>query len=397
MQADGNLVLYDARQLPLWNSNTFGNNFLVLQNNGQLAIYQMNETASRPIERPIWVNREAQTGTSGDANMYEWSKSDICFQSLDSEKWMKLINDSMSIRSVSMPGTHDSAAFNPDSWTATAVFAKAFVQTQIASIFEQLASGIRFLDIRCRHYNNTFPIHHGNVFLGFYFDTVLFEVTNFLRQNPTETVLMRISSEHDPADNTREFTDTLRSYISARDYSDFVWKGAGDDPTLGMVRGKIVFLNDGIDFTKSYGLIYKTFYIQDDYEPNSVASKIKSIKTVFDSYIFDSKFNVISYLTANNPSRLLSVRYFSDESNKFFANWIESNKPEYVGIIPADYPDKRLISDVILTNPTKYCECGDCYGACRNCCCNTCDDVRKMYGLKSWKFDQTSVKQCLNQ
>jgi 1-phosphatidylinositol phosphodiesterase len=41
---------------------------------------------------------------------------------------------------------------------STGTWGDAF-QTQASTLQVQLASGIRALDIRCRHYQNSFPIH----------------------------------------------------------------------------------------------------------------------------------------------------------------------------------------------------------------------------------------------
>lgn len=39
--------------------------------------------------------------------------------------------------------------------------------------------------------------------------------------------------------------------------------------------------------------------------------------------------------------------------------------------------------------------CGDCYGAGESGeCCNTCDDIRKLYELKGWRFKPQGIKQC---
>jgi hypothetical protein len=54
MQGDGNLVMYNAADRPVWASNTAGHYdaFLVVQNDGNVVIYDGG--------RPIWA-----TGTAG--------------------------------------------------------------------------------------------------------------------------------------------------------------------------------------------------------------------------------------------------------------------------------------------------------------------------------------------
>ena len=64
--------------------------------------------------------------------------------------WMSTIDDGVPLRQMTILGSHSSMS--------TGTWGDAF-QTQGSSLQVQLASGIRALDIRCRHYQNAFPIH----------------------------------------------------------------------------------------------------------------------------------------------------------------------------------------------------------------------------------------------
>mgnify|MGYP002078670429 FL=1 len=64
--------------------------------------------------------------------------------------WMSGIDDGVPLRQLTIIGTHSSMS--------TGTWGDAF-QTQGSSLITQLNSGIRALDIRCRHYQNSFPIH----------------------------------------------------------------------------------------------------------------------------------------------------------------------------------------------------------------------------------------------
>ena len=90
--------------------------------------------------------------------------------------------------------------------------------TQALSIIEQLEAGIRFLDIRCRHIDNKFAIHHGKIFLGFFFGDVLNWVQTFLANYQTETVFMRIKPEH------TEGEGVTRSFVGKQLYLCFIVK-----------------------------------------------------------------------------------------------------------------------------------------------------------------------------
>lgn len=79
--------------------------------------------------------------------------------------WMSALSDSLSLASLSIPGTHESCArFEPLAGSA---------RCQTLSLSEQLEAGVRYLDIRCRRVDNSFSIYHGMVSQNMTFEDVL--------------------------------------------------------------------------------------------------------------------------------------------------------------------------------------------------------------------------------
>ena len=82
---------------------------------------------------------------------------------------------------------------------------------QTMSLLDQLEAGVRFLDIRCRHFHRSFLIHHDRVYQGTTFDQVLDVALQFLTDNPTETILMRLKKEYvDEGNGNESFTEVSR-------------------------------------------------------------------------------------------------------------------------------------------------------------------------------------------
>ena len=143
--------------------------------------------------------------------------------------WMTPLDGGLALSQLSIPWTHDSGArFEPFPGTA---------KCQILSIGQQLDAGVRFLDIRCRHVNDSFAIYHGAVDQNLTFGTVLDTTLAFLAANPGETVIMSIKEEHTASGNTRSFEASFDSYV-ARNPSK--WRLGAAIPTLDQARGKIV-------------------------------------------------------------------------------------------------------------------------------------------------------------
>jgi 1-phosphatidylinositol phosphodiesterase len=133
---------------------------------------------------------------------------------------MSYLSDNIEIRRISIPGTHDSATYN---YRLTSFgILRDLTLTQSLSIAQQLNSGIRFLDIRCRHVSNEFIIYHGFVNLNLNFDQIIQYARDFLQYNPTETILMRIKEEYTSLNNDRSFDETFNQYFQQN--LDVFWK-----------------------------------------------------------------------------------------------------------------------------------------------------------------------------
>lgn len=205
-------------------------------------------------------------------------------------QWMLTIGAGKKLAELSLPGTHDSGTF-PGTGGDIA-------RTQTMTIREQLDSGIRYLDIRLKYYdrfalrncNDSYKsancemlVFHGGVDMFLPFESgVLKPVISFLRDNPSELVLMRIARE--PADcdcNPGEVLDALlekeaviNGVGTGQKYSDYLLRSscpAPDALTLGPVRpvnakpdpqscdarGKLLVLDQYLDFKLSANHYYR--------------------------------------------------------------------------------------------------------------------------------------------
>lgn len=116
--------------------------------------------------------------------------------SLDNSDWLSSLPDEVLLSSLSLPGTHESLSRGHGGEIA---------ECQTLSLESQLKAGIRVLDVRCRHVENSFAIHHGIIFMHLMFGDVLQMVSKFLTDHPKETVLMRVKEEYDSANVTVTF------------------------------------------------------------------------------------------------------------------------------------------------------------------------------------------------
>lgn len=172
------------------------------------------------------------------------------------KNWMSQIRGSVRLNEMAIPGTHDSSANGNGN---------DLLYTQGMYFDDQLRFGIRFFDIRARHFRNSFPLHHGAFFLNKFFDNFLDTVQRFLQQNPSETVLFRLKHEHDAAENSRSMLDTLDAYL--RNYNTYL-RNTNLDITLDQARGKFIIFSNNDEFNDR-GIIYGECDIQDAYNLGS--------------------------------------------------------------------------------------------------------------------------------
>jgi 1-phosphatidylinositol phosphodiesterase len=155
-------------------------------------------------------------------------------------EWMSLVDDQTPLTKLTIPGTHDSAAY-PISYFAGAGFAK----TQTLSFEQQLEVGVRFFDLRCRHVHDQLPLYHGCVALDQVLEDIMDTFHSFLLMHPSEVILISIHRASSPMGQNHSSFAKLVAQRTVERYPDmFVDCGsdsAGSLPaTIGDARGKMI-------------------------------------------------------------------------------------------------------------------------------------------------------------
>ncbi|HEX5220507.1 MAG TPA: phosphatidylinositol-specific phospholipase C domain-containing protein [Verrucomicrobiae bacterium] len=286
--------------------------------------------------------------------------------------WMRWVPDSTLLSDLSIPGTHDTMA----------LYGGDLVETQSLTLRRQLNAGIRVLDIRCRHIEDVFAIHHGVVFQNAYFGTDVLKVCyEFLRDNPTETILMRVGDAGvpDEQDCTRDYDETFQWYRDNTTYGSCIFiDPAGYDTihTLGAVRGKVVILDEFDGGNYGYNLFGDNTDLLDmqaEYDLNTI-------------YDRDNKWNIVKdffqYTDGDTATWTEwgehgTVHHRPAESGRFYINWtsatsfnggvypnaiatyinprvleylFDRNQNRTTGIVWMDFPGAALIDAIIAHN-----------------------------------------------
>ncbi|MET4923511.1 phosphatidylinositol-specific phospholipase C [Streptomyces sp. PSRA5] len=253
--------------------------------------------------------------------------------------WLSGFGDSTPVQSLTLPGTHNSGARSGG----------LYVACQGTTIAEQLNTGVRFLDVRCRAFENAFPIHHAAYYQNLNFDDVLTACRNFLQAHPSETVLMRVKQEYSSV-NDAEFRRIFDTYLDGKGWRS-LFRLDSNLPTLGQARGKVVLLADngglpGVRYGDG-GL----FDIQDDYQAEPGA-KYPKIEAHFRKAATQPGKQFINFVST---AALLPPRWNSDRLNPQVHTLLDGSAGagwRGLGIVPLDFPETRggLVDSLIRHN-----------------------------------------------
>lgn len=152
--------------------------------------------------------------------------------SLNSSNWMSGLDDRQRFFDVLIPGTHDSGTYAYSSGDINNPLNR-FVQCQDSrsNFLAQLQNGIRFLDLRVRKVGSALgrnlSLFHGDEPRSFYLHAGLGDalqaVEQFLRENPTETVVISIKREEGPCEHATSDIgpEDIQGYIDK--YNNIKW------------------------------------------------------------------------------------------------------------------------------------------------------------------------------
>ncbi|CAL4152052.1 unnamed protein product [Meganyctiphanes norvegica] len=296
---------------------------------------------------------------SGLYSCQELSHSNTCkdIENLPSNysAWMSYIPDYMRLADVNIPGTHNTCAFTGGK----------YAKCQSLRLPDQLRAGVRFLDIRLRN-QPQLPVYHGIVNQNIEFDQVLEACIDFLKEYPSEVILMRIKEEYHCSDGCevewinrvhRKILDKIKWF---RNGKSIVWSHKLADLTIGELRGKITTFGQGNWHRGAInlGTLSDVAFVQDDWE---LCNKKK-----WERVLDHARKHLIPYDRAfphiNLASRM-SINFLSANNwdgctpmenalyvNQMFQNWIQENYISWLGTVIMDFPGKQLIQDIIDRN-----------------------------------------------
>ena len=213
----------------------------------------------------------------------------------DHSGWMGMLPDETELTGMTIPGTHDSGALYS--------FAGVSGQCQSAAVGQQLKMGVRFLDIRLQLDHDELKVVHSFVDQKQSFREVLDTIAAFIRENPSEFLLVSLKEDNSPKASTVSFSVRLEEMFSG--YADVIVPDSGLPELLGDARGKIFLLsrydNASVGIPAYHGwkdsasFALGSMYIQDHYEISGISEKQNDILAAMEEAALNEKTLVLNF------------------------------------------------------------------------------------------------------
>lgn len=309
--------------------------------------------------------------------------------------WMARIPDTVNLNSLSIPGTHDTLTYD--------LVTNNVFQCQNQDLKTQLHAGLRYLDIRGRLVYNAsagadqdpvIGIYHGHVSTGYDFQDVLQTVFDFLDENPSEGIIMRVKEEGAPLPTgspaepwlsgtyNTTFEEAFRYYRRTHPLTapgcerHLLAPWPRDDrlvPTMAEMRGRVLVLYefdtvaaaaapDGIPWQSSHIALEDMWIILD---PALLEAKWDAVRQNLEAAAGsaeDGDVLFLSHLSASVGVTPIEAAAgpLADRTNgtvirglnERTGTWLEAGgrTGKTTGVIMADFPGERLVGSILRRN-----------------------------------------------
>ncbi len=273
--------------------------------------------------------------------------------------WMKGVDGSTKLTSLSLPGSHDAGAF----YSIGDVAGKC----QDLSVSEQLEAGSRFFDIRLQQKINVLNVVHGIVDQKLTFSDVLSSFVSFLESHKSEALIVSIKKEEKDISSTTSFEEALKASLSP--YQS-IWNTSGNLPaTLDEARGKIFLISRYADSTiglpayegwldpdsensgNTFDIVSSGLHVQDHYKVSNIEIKQKEFSECIE---FAGQTGKDS-LTLNFASCYFTTGFpptYAGTTAKIMNPWVieQSKNRRNLGIIICDFVTSSLCEAIYARN-----------------------------------------------
>lgn len=272
-------------------------------------------------------------------------------EQFDGKNWMGRLPEKArqgAIYSVTMPGSHDSG-------TKSLSIPLGLAMTQSTTIPEQLNMGVRFLDIRLKVDGNKLSVCHGVLGSNYHFHQVLSECQSFLKQNPSECILMSVKCDHnDSAAFAKNFESRYSEYFATDNKLTSLESASGKILLMRRfsmpAQGIQLSIPNNTSGSDNIGTDGNRIYVQDEYERDLQQAYIK--KRVVEGFLdrTDEDGLYVNFISATGTYYgIPRPKDMADKMNRWLSTVLaERNTPS--GVLVCDYVVPSIVDSIIAVN-----------------------------------------------
>ena len=177
----------------------------------------------------------------------------LCATGRAQNNWMQYLPDDAYLVDLSIPGAHDAATGH--GWTGLAglLTGASNGTTQDIDIPEQWKLGVRAFDLRPKVTNSRLAINHGPLQTKLYFDDALRTLGTFLKENPSEFIVIHMLYADGFSSDKAKFQTQLKDLLGRDGVKEYLIDFSRD-LTVKDMRGKMLIISrDPYDTTPYAG------------------------------------------------------------------------------------------------------------------------------------------------
>lgn len=282
-------------------------------------------------------------GSTSDANFYASSKGKLTLPYWPSEdvtgnNWITPLADEIYVQQLSIPGTHDAAAYE------TTIFDAG--RTQGLDLEKQWNSGIRAFDLRAAWstVNWELWLWHGITKTEVSLADALDLFDEKLENNPGEFVFLQLRHETESGLFPKPWNNVVAEALSGYDIVE--WR---PDLTIGECRGKMIVLTrDDYDDRQNVGLVEN--WPDNSSRTATITYRKNSTDYLVQDYYQYSSGNSSSKISAFTTLMNTTIQFSDPESSYFInKNWALNHISGYQGLIGGTLNYIWNARDVALT------------------------------------------------
>ena len=270
--------------------------------------------------------------------------------------WLSMVKDETKVCKLSIPGTHDTMTGMGFYQPVLKFIFNMTAISQVSTLDEQIASGLRFFDIRPVVSTDTIAkkkilrLTHGISELDITFEWTIDQLQSYLKAHPSEFFIAKLQFDNGSEDQ-KDLFSLLSKVLHLPKYQNLFVENWRPDITVGEMRGKILWLSRydlrPLNASFHYPIVYCDWPDEDpdiDEDLNPEAQRNCAMYSMEDSTLMAKLYKQDYYKTTtekrmkNKQKTVIDMMHTAREATASDENiWIVNHCSAYTEVSPRGY------------------------------------------------------------